>query len=173
MPPSSHQALLVVPSTITPSSSVSIDNTSSSPTPSATWFLDSGKSTHVTPDINALSYTQPYQGSDMVHIGNRSGLSIANTGITLLLTAAVPLQLTIVLHVPQIIKSLISVSQLTKDNKVLLNSHTSLVLSRINTPRRSCYMAHFLMDYMLFNYVQLLLKSSVSSLLHLICDIPD
>jgi hypothetical protein len=70
----------------------------------------------------------------MMHIENGSGLSIANTDTTLPLIAAVPLQLTTVLHEPQIIKSLISVSQLIKDNKVTVEfSHNSYFIKDQHT----------------------------------------
>ncbi|KAJ3688843.1 hypothetical protein LUZ61_018007 [Rhynchospora tenuis] len=50
------QALLAEPST----SSATATN----------WYIDSGATTHVTPDINNLSSSLPYNGPDAVHIGN-------------------------------------------------------------------------------------------------------
>ncbi|KAJ1699274.1 hypothetical protein LUZ63_007786 [Rhynchospora breviuscula] len=88
--------------------------------PTATWFLDSGATTHVTPDINNLSFHQPYKGTDSVHIGNGAGLLITHIGSTTLPTASVPLYLTNVLHVPQITRSLLSVSQLARDNNIIV-----------------------------------------------------
>jgi hypothetical protein len=88
--------------------------------------LDSGASTHVTPDINNLNYYQPYTRSNTVHIGNETGWLIFNTGSTTIPTNSTVLHLTNVLHVPQITKNPLSVSQLTKDNKVLVEfSHNA------------------------------------------------
>jgi GAG-pre-integrase domain len=53
-----------------------------------------------------------------VHIGNGKPLSIAHKGSSVLKNGATTLKLNNVLHVPEIAKNLISVSQLTLDNKV-------------------------------------------------------
>jgi hypothetical protein len=98
---------------------------SNSNTLSATWFLDSGATTHVTPDINNQTYTQCYTGNDTVHIGNGAGLSILHTSYATLFTNHHVLQLSNVLHVPLITKNLLSVSQLTKNNTVFVEfSHS-------------------------------------------------
>jgi GAG-pre-integrase domain len=62
----------------------------------------------------------PYNGPETVHIGNDTGLEIAHKGSSLLLTTLKPLTLTNVLNVPEIIKNLLSVSQLTLDNDILI-----------------------------------------------------
>jgi hypothetical protein len=56
----------------------------------------------------------------MIHIGNGSSLSIVKTDIACLLTESVPLKLNNVLHIPQLSKSLLSVSQLIKHNSVIV-----------------------------------------------------
>ncbi|KAJ4768699.1 hypothetical protein LUZ62_079074 [Rhynchospora pubera] len=89
-------------------------------TPQPNWFIDSGATTHVTSDINNLSSYQAYNGSEAVHIGNGTGLFIAHKGFSIIQTADRPLKLTNVLHVPHITKNLLSVSQLIKDNNVLV-----------------------------------------------------
>jgi GAG-pre-integrase domain/gag-polypeptide of LTR copia-type len=109
---SSHQALLAEPAS----------------TPQSHWFLDSGATTHVTPDINNLSSSAPYTGSEAVHIGNGSGLNIANKGTTINHTGSTSLMLNNILHVPQITKNLLSVSQLLKDNKVIIKFSSDLCL---------------------------------------------
>jgi hypothetical protein len=83
-----------------------------------TWFLDSDASTHVTSDINSLSYACSYNVSDQMHIGNDTGLSILHIATITLLIETIPIKLNNVLHVPQMSKNLLSVSQLTKDNVV-------------------------------------------------------
>jgi Reverse transcriptase (RNA-dependent DNA polymerase)/gag-polypeptide of LTR copia-type/GAG-pre-integrase domain len=90
------------------------------------YYIDSGASTHVTSDFNALSNPQPYHGPDAVHIGNGAGLNIAHKGSSILYTSFRPLVLTKLLHVPDIKKNLLSVSQLILDNNVIVEfSHDS------------------------------------------------
>ncbi|KAJ1704569.1 hypothetical protein LUZ63_004348 [Rhynchospora breviuscula] len=99
-----HQAMLAEPN----------------PTPSASWFLDSGATTHVTADFNNLSSSQPYQGHEVVHIGNGMPLSISHVGCTTINTCVKPIKLTNILLVPAITKNLLSISQLIKDNNVIV-----------------------------------------------------
>jgi Reverse transcriptase (RNA-dependent DNA polymerase)/gag-polypeptide of LTR copia-type/GAG-pre-integrase domain len=89
-----------------------------SPSPSQAWFLDSGATAHVTPDINCLISPQPYTGSDKVFIGNGSGLCISHTGTSSLITSDGSLHLKNVLCVPQLTKNLLSISKLLQDNTV-------------------------------------------------------
>jgi gag-polypeptide of LTR copia-type/GAG-pre-integrase domain len=100
----SHQALMAQP-TCPPDSS-------------SAYYIDSGASTHVTNDLNALSNAYPYYGPEAVHIGNGKGLQIAHKGSALLPTYFQSLQLKNILHVPDMTKNLLSVSQLTSDNNV-------------------------------------------------------
>ncbi|PKU74846.1 Retrovirus-related Pol polyprotein from transposon TNT 1-94 [Dendrobium catenatum] len=52
--------------------------------PSATvshdWIIDSGASTHLTPDVNQLHYSTPYQGNDTVSTANGNSIPINNAG---------------------------------------------------------------------------------------------
>jgi gag-polypeptide of LTR copia-type len=89
-------------------------------TPSLQWFLDSCASTHVTSDLNCLSSSEIYNGTDQVQIGNGAGLSISHTGTAYLKTSGQSLILTNVLYVPTITKNLLSISQLIRDNVVLV-----------------------------------------------------
>lgn len=74
------------------------------------WYPDSGASNHTTGDLNSLSGWLPNTGSDQVVMGNGSGLKIYSTG-NALLTPSV--KLTNIRS--QIVKNLLSISQLTKD----------------------------------------------------------
>jgi gag-polypeptide of LTR copia-type len=95
-------------------------------TPTKSWFLDSGATTHVTNDLNNLSSSSVYTGRDQVHMGNGSGLSIFNIGSCYIGTTSKPLYLHNLLHVPDITKKLLSISQLTKDNAVIIEfTHSS------------------------------------------------
>jgi gag-polypeptide of LTR copia-type len=103
-----HQALVAEPPNSTSNALAAI------------WFLDSGATTHVTSDINNLTYSQHYTDNDTVHIGNGADLSILHTGSATLPTKYHALQLSNVLHVSLITKNLLSVSQLTSDNNVFV-----------------------------------------------------
>jgi hypothetical protein len=89
--------------------------------PHECWFLDSGATTYVTSDINCLSSSQSYTGIDTVHMGNGTcfctSLTLVQQFFQLLLSL---LLLTNVLHVPSIIKKLLSIQQSTKDNDVIV-----------------------------------------------------
>jgi hypothetical protein len=101
----SHQALVAEP---TPSSL------------SRAWFLDFGATTHVTPNMNCPLSHQPYTESDKVYIGNGSDLYISHTGTSSLVNVGGSLVLNNVLCVPQLTKNWLNISQLTKDNKVIV-----------------------------------------------------
>lgn len=86
-------------------------------------YPDAGASNHITGDLNSLSDRLPYTGSDQVVMGNGSGLKIHSTE-NALLTPSV--KLTNIRS--QIVKNLLSISQLIKDNGCLVNfSHMGFV----------------------------------------------
>lgn len=100
-----------------------------SSSPTADWFLDSGASSHITPDLNCLTNYQPHQGNTVVHIGNGHGLTISHTGSSYLESKTKRLILDGVLHVPQMRKMLISISKLTQDNDIIVEfNNTGCVL---------------------------------------------
>lgn len=71
----------------------------------------------MTSDVHNLAQATPFEGSNMIKIGNGPCLPIKHIGSTLLITPSHTLILTNVLHVPQITEDLLSVKQLCKDNK--------------------------------------------------------
>lgn len=77
------------------------------------WYPDSGATHHMASDISSFSDFSSYSGSDQVMVGNGSGLSISNIGSFPLSNQLV---LRKVLHVPGLVKNLLSISQLTRDN---------------------------------------------------------
>ncbi|KAL4565709.1 hypothetical protein LXL04_029812 [Taraxacum kok-saghyz] len=83
------------------------------------WYLDSGATDHVAPDLQKLHIAEDYHGPDQLQVGNGNNLSISHIGSTSLHS----LQLPSVLVVPQITKHLLSVSRLTADNDIYLNFH--------------------------------------------------
>jgi len=80
------------------------------------WLLDSAASHHVTDDLNNLSLTSAYEGSDAIVIGDGTGLQITHAGHATLPTPSKDFALFNVLCVPSIKKNLLSVSQFCKTN---------------------------------------------------------
>ncbi|PKU68172.1 Retrovirus-related Pol polyprotein from transposon TNT 1-94 [Dendrobium catenatum] len=84
------------------------------------WILDSGASSHLTPDTANFQQSNPYNGLESVSIANGSNLQIQNSGNGLL---PLPeshrkLKLSNMLHVPELAHNLLSISKLTSDNNV-------------------------------------------------------
>jgi hypothetical protein len=82
--------------------------------------LNSGATTHVTTDSQNLQSSTVYSGTDVVHMGNGAGLVISYVGSSTFTINSHLLRLTNILHVPVIIRNLMSISQLTKDNDVII-----------------------------------------------------
>jgi hypothetical protein len=89
------------------------------------WYLDSGASAHVSPDLNAFTSYTPYTGTDKLCVGNGKGLDISHIGSGILLTPSVTLKLQNILHVPDISKPLLSISQLLTDNAVYVQFNSN------------------------------------------------
>jgi GAG-pre-integrase domain len=102
IPPQSHQALIAEPVA----------------SPFSAWFLDSV--THVTADYENLQFSIIYSGTDAVHVGNGADLKISHVGSSTFTINSHSLRLTNILYVPAIIRNLMSISQLTKDNYVII-----------------------------------------------------
>lgn len=81
-----------------------------------TWYPDTAANYHITPDLQSLSTYSDYNGNDNLQVGNGNGLQIAHTGNATLPSASGSFRLHNVLHVPQIIKPLLSVQKFTNDN---------------------------------------------------------
>ncbi|OMO81232.1 Reverse transcriptase, RNA-dependent DNA polymerase [Corchorus capsularis] len=82
------------------------------------WCLDSGASHHVTVDLNNLSISSEYDGTESIKIGDGTGLQITHTGETELFSSNHSFKLDEVLCVPTIAQNLVSVSKFCKANKV-------------------------------------------------------
>ncbi|CAL8085961.1 unnamed protein product [Prunus armeniaca] len=87
---------------------------SHTPTPSSTWFTDSGASAHIANDLAHLQLSQTYGGSDQVSVGNGQGLYISNIGFG----SISQFHLNKVLHCPSASHNLLSVHQFALDNSV-------------------------------------------------------
>lgn len=87
--------------------------------------MDSGATNHVTAELSNLSIQNGYKGNEKLTVGNGSQLVISHIGSTF-----IPIQSSVknsrslilknVLWVPQITKNLLCLSQLTKDNDVIV-----------------------------------------------------
>lgn len=85
------------------------------------WYPDSGATNHVTPDSSNLMTKTPYNGDSKVKVANGSSTHIKHIGKSFFFpskNAVTPLFLSNLLHVPNISKNLLSVSQSAKENKV-------------------------------------------------------
>ena len=80
------------------------------------WYPDSGATSHMINDPKGVDVFVVYSGNKMVMVGNGQSLSISHTGSVSTLAPSNSLLLSNVLVVPSIMKKLISISQLTKDN---------------------------------------------------------
>ncbi|KAL4563173.1 hypothetical protein LXL04_027209 [Taraxacum kok-saghyz] len=78
------------------------------------WYIDTGATDHVSPDIQKLNIAEDYKGDDKLQVGNGNQLSISHVGSSYL----PHLKLPNVLIVPKLTKNLLSVSKLTADNDV-------------------------------------------------------
>lgn len=89
----------------------------------SSWYVDSGATNHITNDMNNMQLSAPYTGSEQVAVGNSNQLPIQSIGKSFFpsFQPSTSLLLHNILYVPQITKNLISISQFTKDNKVMLN----------------------------------------------------
>ncbi|PKU87466.1 Retrovirus-related Pol polyprotein from transposon TNT 1-94 [Dendrobium catenatum] len=87
------------------------------------WILDSGASSHLTPDLSNLNQGTSYHGPETISTASGTTLPIQHSGqgILPLPDSARKLYLRNLLHVPALTHNLISISKLTKDNKVSIS----------------------------------------------------
>ena len=74
----------------------------------------------MTADLDNLSINSECKGKGKLYLGNGNSLTISHVGSSFIPTNTHSLALHNVLHVPKITKNLISVSQFTKDNNVIV-----------------------------------------------------
>ena len=85
------------------------------------WYLDSGATHHLTNNVQNLVEGNPYNGTQLLFVGNGQGLTITHIGCTYLSTSfGTHLSLTNTLCVPKITKNLISISKLLLDNNIII-----------------------------------------------------
>ena len=91
------------------------------------WCMDSGATNHVTADAQNLLTKADYKGKDKLTVGNGSKLTISHIGSSVISHCHTrkPLYLNNILHVPNITKNLLSISQFTHDNNVVIEFHSN------------------------------------------------
>lgn len=103
------------------------------------WFSDSGASTHVTADYSNLHSSVNYNGQNKLHMGDGTSIPIQYIGHAFIQSpfkASTKPSLFNILHVPDISKKLLSVSQFTKDNKVLFEFHPNTCIVKSQDTRQ-------------------------------------
>jgi len=82
------------------------------------WLADSGANAHITNNLENLSDQQPFEGNEMVAVGNGAGLKIDNAGSTLIPipNSSSELHLKNVLHCPDASANLLSIQKFCLDN---------------------------------------------------------
>ncbi|OIT18955.1 hypothetical protein A4A49_65798, partial [Nicotiana attenuata] len=82
----------------------------------ASWFVNSGASSHMTPNASNLSSITPYNGSDRVVVGNGTQLPISYIGHGIFSTSDSRFSLRDILVVPHLSTNLLSVRKFVSDN---------------------------------------------------------
>jgi hypothetical protein len=89
------------------------------------WFADSGANAHITNNLNNLTIQQPIEGTNIVEVGNGSGLKIYNASLALTHTHKFVFHLNKLFHCPNA-SNLIFIQHFCVDNHcyfVLIASH--------------------------------------------------
>lgn len=82
------------------------------------WYLDSGAAAHMASNPGTLSSLRPSSTHTSVIVGNGAHLPITHVGTGSIATSANPLELRSVLLTPSLVKNLLSVRQLCRENTV-------------------------------------------------------
>lgn len=83
--------------------------------PDANWYMDTGATSHMTNDSGTLRAYLNSSTLPVIYVGNGKSIPVVGSG-TATLNSIDPLHLKNVLHVPDIIKNLVSVRKFTIDN---------------------------------------------------------
>ncbi|KAM0014676.1 putative RNA-directed DNA polymerase [Helianthus debilis subsp. tardiflorus] len=102
----------------------------------APWLTDTGSNSHVTPDLTSLDNSEAYLGNDSLHVGDGNPLPIVHIGSSQIYSPTKTLNLSNILHVPQIKKNLLSVQKFCTDNDVFFEFHSSFFVVKDESTRR-------------------------------------
>ncbi|KAH6783168.1 Subtilase family protein [Perilla frutescens var. hirtella] len=89
----------------------------------AQWIVDSGATNHITNEFQTLNIRSAVNNNESLTVGNGQQIPIVATGKAMLSNGSHSLLLNNILYVPQITQNLLSISQFTKDNGVLVEFH--------------------------------------------------
>jgi hypothetical protein len=90
------------------------------------WYLNTGATHHLTSDLHNFNLTSDaYTGSNQIHVGNGTCLSINHIGYALISSSRRSFILNQLLHVPSICKNLFSVRQFAHDNSIFFEFHST------------------------------------------------
>ncbi|XP_019152918.1 PREDICTED: uncharacterized protein LOC109149527 [Ipomoea nil] len=92
------------------------------------WYPDTGASSHVTPDEQMLHHSEAYTGGDVLKVGNDAGLDISCVGHAVIPSRSKNLQMSNILHVPNLTLPLLSVYRFANENNVFFEFHKDLFL---------------------------------------------
>jgi histone deacetylase 1/2 len=84
------------------------------------WYTDTGATDNITENLKKLMIRDWYHGKDKIHTANGEGMHITHIGHSFIQTPNHKLHLKNILHVPSVIKSLLSVHKLSIDNVAFL-----------------------------------------------------
>ena len=92
--------------------------------------MDNGASNYVTTEAHNLTTKAYYKRLDKLVVGNGSKLLISHIGSSAIAShnLSKPLYLNNILHVPSITKNLLSISQFTHDNDVVIELYSNCCL---------------------------------------------
>lgn len=93
----------------------------------------------MTSEVQNLTHSVPYHGTDQVHVGNGEGLHISSLGsahFTSSYNSHTVLSLNNFLLVPNITKNLVSVSQFAKDNNCFFEFHPACCFVKSQGPNK-------------------------------------
>jgi hypothetical protein len=122
------------------------------PQSTSDWFFDTDASSHMSQGSGNLSSLLPHSSSTRIIVGNGTSLPITHTGSSSIPTHSYPLSLHNVLVSPSLIKNLISVRALTRDNPITIefdncgfsikDRDTKVVLLRSDSTTGDLYPLH-------------------------------
>ncbi|XP_021321821.1 uncharacterized protein LOC110437641 [Sorghum bicolor] len=82
------------------------------------WFFDTGATSHMSSSLGNVLPSSLHPSSSVITVGNGARMPATHRALSIIPTATSPLHLTDVLISPSLIKNLISVRRLTRDNAV-------------------------------------------------------
>ncbi|XP_019161397.1 PREDICTED: uncharacterized protein LOC109158032 [Ipomoea nil] len=80
------------------------------------WYPDTGASSHATSDPAMMAHSEDYTDNDVLRVRNDTCLGISDIGCATLPSVSKSLNLSNILHVPDLSVSLLSVNRFTTDN---------------------------------------------------------